>query len=157
MLKPGTIKLFGFGALCFTAVLIILVFLMPYFILRRITDSLQQTYQFDSNPENLERWSQMPGNRSIVYKKVFRFYNVSPTSYHQITNVTLREALNLTMNKDTKLLDLQFDDTNVKANLNTTYIMPDDVKADGIESKEILQFRPGAFRAIAEIEHRPPT
>lgn len=157
MLKPGTLKLFGYVSLFCTAALVLLVFLVPYFILQRIMNGLQSTYQFDSAKENVERWSQMPGNRNIVYKKVFRFYNVSSDSYYIISNVTVREAFNLTMNKETNLTDLKFDDVNVSANLNSIYTIPPDMKAEDVYSRELLQFRQGAFRAISEIEQRPPT
>lgn len=155
MLKPGTLKVFGVTALLITTTLVVFVFLVPYLILKQISSGLQKTYQLD--PTNTHIWESMPGGKEIVYKKLFRFYNISSDNYYQITNITLHEAFNLTIEKETKLLDLKFEDSRVSAVLNTTYRLPDDLKSTDILSRDLLQFRHGAFRAIAEIERRPPT
>lgn len=155
MLRPGVLKGVGIIAFIITAALLVIVFLVPYLILKKILSGLQETYQLKQ--ENTDIWSNMPGGRDILYRKYIRFYNVSSESYYQIKGVNLIPAVNITLEKSTVLQDIKFVDHKVEATLNTTYKIPVDFKEEEILSRNLLQYRHGAFRAISEIERRPPT
>lgn len=130
-------------------------FLAPYLILKKIMGGLQETYQLNSDNTNI--WAKMPGNQDISYQKTFQFFNVSAEKYYQIDKVKLIPAYNLTINKRTEMNDLKFTDERVEAVMNQTHIIPDDYSGQDILSRPLLQYRHGAFRAISEIEKRPPT
>lgn len=155
MLKSGTLKFCGYFTLFIAAALVVMVFLVPYLILKKIMGGLQETYQLGSG--NTKIWAQMPGGREITYNKMIQLFNLSSTTYYQIDKIKLIPAYNLTIGKSTNFTNLKFSETTVEADMVQTYYTPQEYIDQGVLDKPLLQFRHGAFRAISEIEKRPPT
>ena len=154
MLNSKTLRVFGYSALVFSAVLLVLIFLVPYWILNGIMGNLKEKFQLSQENRNI--WEKIYDNKTITYRKTLKFFNLENNQYFELAGATLQSSPDLIFNKSMELQDIKFVGDRIKANLEERLTILPDYESD-YYSRSIFQFRPGALRAVSELERRPPS
>ena len=153
MLNSKTLKCIGYFTLGISATLLVLIFLIPYLILKDIMTNLKIDFQLSDS--NKKIWSNITNGKEIYYNKSLKFYNLDSPPYYQIGQANLVSSLDIVFNKSTILADIQFLGDKIVANLEEEYsVLPD--YSDDYSKKMVNQYRPGVLRAVSELERRPP-
>lgn len=154
MLSSKSLKVFGYVALLLSAVLLILIFLVPYWILSGIMGNLKEKFQLSQENRNI--WEKIYDNKTITYRKTLKFFNLESTQYFELAGANLISSQDLIFNKSMELQDIKFAGDRIKATMEEKLTILPDYESD-YYSRSIFQFRPGALRAVSELERRPPS
>lgn len=154
MLSSKSLKVFGYAALLLSALLLVLIFLVPYWILNGIMGNLKEKFQLSQENRNI--WEKIYDNKTITYRKTLKFFNLENTQYFELASASLFSEPDLIFNKTMELQDIQFVGDRIKANMEERLTILPDYESD-YQSRTIFQFRPGALRAVSELERRPPS
>jgi hypothetical protein len=127
---------------------------VPYWILNGIMGNLKEKFQLSQENRNI--WEKIYDNKTITYRKTLKFFNLENTQYFELASASLFSVPDLIFNKTMELQDIQFVGDRIKANMEERLTILPDYESD-YHSRTIFQFRPGALRAVSELERRPPS
>jgi hypothetical protein len=112
--------------------------------------------KFQLSQENRNIWEKIYDNKTITYRKTLKFFNLENNQYYELAGANLFSSQDLIFNKSMELKDIQFVGDKIKASLEERLTILPDYETD-FSARTIFQFRPGALRAVSELERRPPS
>lgn len=146
----------GKGALITACGLVILMIIIPFIILQFIIHHLRGNFEISEGTRSF--WERLPGNRSIIYRKILKTFNLSTGPYFELSTINLSPSHMEAFNLHRNMTDLIF---SPKKTFTSGVMLEDfyrkkqseeEQDSDVLRSKEFAQIRPGVVRAVQGIE-----